>query len=266
MYPVIMNKDWPIFKSLEARKAQLGPLSDLPAETLASMQDWFRTELTYTSNAIENNSLTRTETLVVLKDQLAIGGKPLKDHREAQNHAAAWDLVLDRAQNTESVTINDVLDIHRVILDGLDQRAGSFRTTQTFINGSTVAPPRAEEVQAHMDMLGQWLEHQPFDPATAFHAHLKLVDIHPFVDGNGRTGRLLTDLILMKGGYLPAIIQPEARFDYYEGIKSFCEDGKALSFASFMSDALEKTYDKIAETIGPVRQSTIKRFPHRAPK
>jgi len=265
MYPVIMNAQWPLFTQLEACKQRLGD-AQMPAETLASLNDWFRTELTYTSNAIEGNTLTRLETDVVLNDGIAIGGKPVKDHIEAHNHAKAWNIVLEKSKTRAPLTEQDVLEIHGIVLRGLDDKAaGSYRGYQTFISGSRIVPPVPEELPKLMADFGKWLEQQPFTPLTAFHAHLRLVDIHPFVDGNGRTARLLANAILMKGGYLPVVVQPEDRQDYYAGIKSFTEDGSALTFAAFMSDALQKTYDFVEKGLSPERPASITMLPRKRP-
>lgn len=187
---------------------------------------------TYHSNAIEGNTLTLRETKVVLEG-ITVGGKPLKDHLEAINHRNAILLLEDLVQQTEPLTEWTIKSLHQLILKGIDDdNAGRYRTVNVRIAGASQLPPDQMRVPELMERFIQWHreEAQALHPVErAARVHSDFVKIHPFVDGNGRTSRLLMNLELIKAGYPAAILPVERRLEYYEALD------KAHSGAGFES-------------------------------
>lgn len=226
---------------------QLQKTRPLPAAAAASLEEWLRVELTYTSNAIEGNTLTRAETAIVLEKGLTIAGKPLKDHLEAANHAAAYDwiktLIKGKPREIDEKTI---LNIHRLVLKGIDdENAGSYRRVPVRIAGSTTIMPNAAKVPALMAQFTAWLKSKPkLHPAElAAQAHYRLVTIHPFSDGNGRTARLLMNLILMQASYPPAIIRTQDRAAYIRSLEQAQTGGSIDDYEELMGKAVERSLD-----------------------
>ena len=190
-------------KKLTEKKRKLDKYRPLPPELVKNLDDWFRVELTYTSNAIEGNTLNRRETALVVEKGLTVGGKTLVEHLEAANHAKAVDWITQKVElSDEPISEQDLLKIHELILAGIDsQNAGFYRNIPVRISGSTVVLPNPRKVPDLMNEFCAWLcddkdEGHPVKKAAE--AHYRLVSIHPFVDGNGRTARLLMNLILLK--------------------------------------------------------------------
>lgn len=227
---------------------KLKPLSDINAQTLA---DWLKVELTYSSNAIEGNTLTRAETAEVIEKGVAavIKGKPLKDQLEAINHAKAIDFIkvlATQKKGHQSITEDDILAIHKFILSGIDDTwAGSYRKTEVFIRGATVELPKPQKVPYLMAEFVQWLEGQQEEHPVkvAADAHFKLVSIHPFIDGNGRTARLLMNLILLINSYPMAIIRNEDRIEYINAVNRGQMENDLRAFYSIVTQAEERSLD-----------------------
>ncbi|MFA6280406.1 MAG: Fic family protein [Bdellovibrionales bacterium] len=234
-------------KALTQKQKTLTAARPLPAEVTRNLNEWLRVELTYTSNAIEGNTLSRAETAVVLEKGLTISGKPLKDHLEATNHAAAYDWVMSLIKKkTHQIDEATILEIHRLVLKGIhDDAAGQYRDLPVRIAGSTVILPNAAKVAALMKQLATWLASKPnLHPVElAAQAHYRLVTIHPFTDGNGRTARLLMNLILMQSGYPPAIIRPKDRLRYIRGLEQAQLGGSIDDFEDFIGEAAERSLD-----------------------
>jgi len=207
-----------MYDILSQKKLSLDQLRPLPNELVQNLDNWFRVELTYSSNAIEGNTLTRRETAVVIEKGLTVGGKSLKEHLEATNHSQALDFIHSLAYKTPSdLTAHDILSIHAMILKTIDDaNAGHYRSIPVRISGSAVIMPNARKVPDLMDEFQLWLtSNTDLHPvAFASEAHYRLVTIHPFVDGNGRTARLLMNLLLIMQGYPPAIIRKRDRLSY----------------------------------------------------
>lgn len=200
---------------LNKKKQQLDNVRPLPPELVKNLDEWFKVELTYTSNAIEGNTLSRRETAIIIEKGLTIGDKSLIEHIEATNHSKALDLLHKLQQKKpQQITENDILAIHGIVLRGIDDdNAGYYRKVAVSISGSSVIMPNPIKVPDLMASFIGWLTSTTdLHPVMiAAEAHYRLVTIHPFTDGNGRTARLLMNLILMMNGYPPAIIKPEER-------------------------------------------------------
>lgn len=191
-------------------------------DLLKQIKEYFRIGLTYSSNALEGNTLTETETKVVLEDGLTIAGKPLKDHYEASGHSEAFDFIYELAKN-KSITEKDILSIHKLFYYRQDKKnAGKYRKMPVIITGTDYAPPAPGKVPTLMKSFVKQIPSM----RKKFHAvvfaaklHEELVNIHPFVDGNGRTARLLMNLALVQAGYAITVIPPIVRSDYIASIK-----------------------------------------------
>lgn len=233
------------------KKLELDSLKPLPEIVFRQMDDWLRVELTYSSNAIEGNTLTRLETAEILERGVSatVGRKPLKDQLEALNHAKAYDFIGELAVQNDShqqIGEDHVLAIHRLVLDGIDDEwAGRYRESQVFVKGTDVTFPAASQVTYHVAEFLDWLRTEkhihPVQLATE--AHFRLVSIHPFVDGNGRTARLLMNLILLINDYPVAVIRNEERTEYLHAINQGQTRKQMSAFYQLVADAVERSLD-----------------------
>jgi Fic family protein len=235
------------YEKLTQKKQQLDGFRPLAPELVRNLDDWFKVELTYTSNAIEGNTLTRRETAVVIEKGLTVGGKSLKEHLEATNHAHALDFVRSLIKKKPSqLTAKDVLEIHDIILKGLDgESAGHYRSVPVRISGAAVVFPNPRKVPDLMDGFLVWLtsKHDLHPVTFAGEAHYRLVSIHPFVDGNGRTARLLMNLLLMMAGYPPAIIRKRDRLAYIGSLEMAQLGGSKELYEKIIAKAAERSLD-----------------------
>ena len=245
------NKLQEKLKTLTDKKEELDKQKPLTAEVLKNLEEWLKVELTYSSNAIEGNTLTRIETAEVIEKgtAAALTGKPLQDQIEAINHAKAVEFIRVLAKEKKGhqfITEEDIKAIHKIILTGIkDEWAGRYRESEVFIKGATVEFPLPHNVPYHMKEFVQWLEaQQGIHPVrVAADAHFKLVSIHPFVDGNGRTARLLMNLILIINGFPMAIIRNEERMGYLEAVNTGQTKGDLEMFYSVVEEAEERSLD-----------------------
>lgn len=235
------------YPELTQKKFLIDKHRPLPADLVRNLDEWFRVELTYTSNAIEGNTLTRQETAVVLEKGITVAGKSLVEHLEATNHAEALDFVKALAQNSSyQISEKDVLAIHALILKGInDKNAGGYRSVAVRIAGSRVVMPNPIKVPELMDKFINWLQtkHDLHPVDFAAQAHYQLVTIHPFVDGNGRTARLLMNLILWQNGYPPALIRKEDRLAYINSLEHAQMGGSLEPYQQIIMQAVERTLD-----------------------
>ncbi|MGA8551341.1 MAG: Fic family protein [Stellaceae bacterium] len=231
-------------EKLRAKKDRLDRLRPLTGRGLQALAEWYDVELTWSSNAIEGNTLTRSETAIVLEKGITIGGKPLKDHLEAVGHRDALGYVRTLAARSEPIRETDIREIHRLILTRIDpDEAGAYSRHQRMIAGSAVVLPSPAEIPALMGDFVRWLQGAPPDPETAFAAHARLVAIHPFSDGNGRTARLLMNLLLLRAGYPPVVIGPEHRARYIEALETLQLRNDPAGYEAFMAARLEASLD-----------------------
>lgn len=209
----------------------------LTPNEVKELDAYFRIGTTYTSNALEGNSLTLSETKVLLEDGITIGGKPIRDCYEATGHARAYDYMLEIARGGPlQFREKDILRLHALFYGGIDpDHAGRYREDQVFITGTEYIPPTADEVPALMAELVEDLNQRKNDThpvLLAAYAHRRLVDIHPFQDGNGRTARLLMNLILVNKGYCVVSIPPVLRHDYITALQQ-AQRSRNPSYAAF---------------------------------
>ncbi|WOE75151.1 Fic family protein [Alterisphingorhabdus coralli] len=235
------------FDALTAKKKLLDDYRPLAPELVRNLDDWFRVELTYTSNAIEGNTLTRRETALVVDKGITVGGKSLVEHLETTNHARALDWVRAQiARTPASLTEKDILHIHEVILKGIDDaNCGHYRSVPVRISGSAVVLPNPRKVPDLMHNFILWLrqsaELHPIDLAAE--AHYRLVTIHPFVDGNGRSARLLMNMLLLMSGYPPAIIRKQDRLAYIASLEKAQTGGTKEDHVKIIAKAVDRSLD-----------------------
>ena len=227
-----------LFDKIDQYKKIIGERRPLTADEVKELDAYFRIGVTYSSNALEGNSLTLSETKVLLEDGITVGGKPIRDCYEATGHAKAYDYMLTLARSKDFQISEDViLRLHQLFYSGIDEeKAGRYRTGQVFITGTEYIPPAAEEVPCLMQAFLADLNEKrgKLHPVhLAAFAHRRLVDIHPFQDGNGRTARLLMNLLLINAGYCVVSIPPVLRHDYITALQQ-AQRGKAPSDVAFV--------------------------------
>ncbi len=208
----------------------------LDAYELKQLKEYYRIGFTYSSNALEGNSLTESETKVVLEDGITIGGKPLKDHYEAAGHSEAFDLLYRLAKNSD-ITEADILGLHKLFYYRVDSdHAGKYRDRPAIITGTDFVPPAPQAVpfamQEFVEQMPQLRKLHPVIYAARLHA--QLANIHPFIDGNGRTARLLMNLSLVQNGYPITRIPPVVRGEYIAALKD-TNSGDFTRFDNFIS-------------------------------
>lgn len=212
---------------IDELQKQINEHRPLSRETVLSLKEYYKIGLTWSSNAIEGNTLTESETKVVIEDGLTIGGKPLRDHLEAQGHAEAFEYMLELAEKKE-ITENDILMLHRLFYRKIDDsNAGVYRKSQVFISGSKYPLPGPDKVPQMMKGVVQKIadiREKEHPVAAAAKAHLEFVFVHPFVDGNGRVARLIMNLVLIQSGYNIALISPVRRAEYISSIEAAHKD------------------------------------------
>lgn len=228
-------------------KNELDQYRPLPPEAVKNLQDVYRVEWTFHSNAIEGNTLSLVETKMVLEEGLTIGGKQLREHLEVINHSEAISFVEEQILNKQDLNESILKNIHYLVLKNIDDKnAGTYRSINVGISGSHHTPTHFLQVPDVMKELFNWYEDNknrlhPVELAALF--HFKFVFIHPFADGNGRTARLLLNLILMQNGYPPIIIKadPQDRLEYYTALEKASVDNNTEPFIQLISKCTEQS-------------------------
>lgn len=242
-----------IWDRVEALKARLDVLRPKAPRSLQALDAWYDVELTYASNAIEGNTLTRQETALVLEKGITVGGKGLRDHMEALDHRDALVFARSLAGGDAPLDDETVRDLHRLVLRRSNPaEAGRYSQFQRRIAGSGVVLPAPVKLPRLMADFGTWLAGQPATPPAAVEAHYRLVTIHPFSDGNGRTARLLMTLMLLRGGYPPLVVEPEHRQIYIETLEAAQLGGPRDPHDAFMAGRLEAA---LAEYLDAIAQA-----------
>ena len=233
----IIDLDNNYFDEVDTLKKELDSKRPIPKETLKSLRESINLEWTYNSNGIEGNTLTLRETQVVLEG-ITVGGKSIKEHLEVINHEKAILFLDDLVKDNEPISEWNIKNIHQLVLKDIDnENAGRYRKENVTIKGATHIPPDYLKVPELMEKLiltyNTWNEYHPIIQAALLHG--ELVKIHPFVDGNGRTSRLLMNLDLMNNGYNPVIIKKESRLKYYEALDKAHTTGNYTDFVKLVT-------------------------------
>lgn len=222
--------------------------------------------MTYNSNAIEGNSLTLKETFLVINEGITVKGKPLKDHMEAKDHHSALHYLYDLVDQSKKHTISErtIRTLHQIVLEKTDKDwAGTYRNSNVIIGGADHTPPDALDVPREMQNLMKWLNKEK----NKIHVvelsailHHKLVHIHPFFDGNGRTSRLVMNLLLMRAGYPLVIILKNDRKKYYDVLDK-ADKGDYEPMVRFIAQAVERSLDICLKTLTPSSKTKEKFLP-----
>jgi Fic family protein len=235
-----------MFKQIDQKKAQLDAKRPLPKYTLSSLREKLLLEWTYNSNAIEGNTLTLNETKVVLEG-ITVGGKTMREHLEVINHRDAITYVEEIVQSKEPLSEWQMKNLHRLLLKGInDEYAGVYRDQQVFISGAKHIPPAPFLIKEQIEQLMNWYEQETkqMHPVTrGAMLHAIFVGIHPFIDGNGRTSRLLLNLELMKSGFPPIVIKVENRLNYYEALDKAHTQKDYDDFIQLVAKEVEDSID-----------------------
>ena len=239
------------FDEVDELNEKLNSKRPISKETLKSLKDSINLEWTYHSNGIEGNTLTLRETQIVLEG-ITVGGKSLKEHLEAINHEQAILFLDDLMKDKEPITEWNIKNIHQLVLKGIDDdNAGKYRDENVKIKGAAHIPPDYLMIPELMEKLivnyEDWKKYHPIIRAALLHG--ELVKIHPFVDGNGRTSRLVMNLSLMNSGYLPVIVKKEKRLEYYDVLDKAHTTGDYTDFVKLINELEIEMLNKYLELL-----------------
>ena len=222
---------------IDILKKEIDSYRPFNKQLLSELQQFYRIGFTYSSNALEGNSLTESETKVIIEDGLTIGGKTIREHSEALGHSEAYTYLNSLTKNN-IITESNIRELHRLFYYRIDaKKAGKYRKQQVYISGTDYLPPNHKEIPDLMKkfVLGISELKEALHPvALAAKLHERIATIHPFIDGNGRTARLVMNLSLLQNGYPILIIPPILRNDYIALIR-LANVGNTEPFFDFIS-------------------------------
>lgn len=238
---------------LDHRLQEMRQVGKLNPQILRRIHNFFKIKGIYHSNAIEGNALTITETQMVVEMGMTLSGKTLRDQAEAKNLSHAMEFMEAIAVSTEKpITLSDMRQIHALVLKDIqDEHAGRYRIGEVKVSGSDYLPTTANRIPQQMSELGDFVRkvtapepmYNDFPVVCAAAAHAWLAQIHPFVDGNGRTARILMNLILMRRGYPICIITCEDRLRYYEALEN-SQSSDLTSLIDLMVENFEESLEE----------------------
>ncbi|MDI9261041.1 Fic family protein [Alicyclobacillus sendaiensis] len=232
---------------IDVKKNILDTARPLPPASVKSLIEDFRIRYTHETTAIEGNTLTLRETQAVLEHGITIRGKPLREHLEVTNAYDTLKWLEQKVQSREPVSERLILELHRMLMNGiLKEEAGFYRRVPVFIQGASHVPQNWRKVPHEMEKFEAWVkeaETNTHPVVLAAQAHIRLAQIHPFIDGNGRTCRLLVNYILMTHGYPPALYQVEKRAEYLKALEE-ADHGNEEPFIYVTAEATEWTLDR----------------------
>lgn len=228
----------------------------LQGTQLRKMREYFTIQYTYQSNKIEGNTLTFQETELVVNKGITINGKSMQEHLEAINHAEAASYLVDLVKDYTKFSARILRELHSLILRGIDRdNAGIYRNVPVRISGSQHTPPQPYLLDKLMEDYFKYYQSQyrNLHPVIlAAEMHERLVSIHPFIDGNGRTSRLVMNLILLQNGYPIAILKGDQnkRLDYYKALEAVQIDANPHHFYNLVFDEVKESLDEHLELVG----------------
>jgi Fic family protein len=241
-----------ILESIAVKRQRLDELRPLAAAAVAKLEHYYDLEITYTSNAIEGNTLSAVETTLVIEKGITVAGKPLRDHLEALDHYDAIRYVRELAGEERALIESDVRNLHRLVTQrSAPEIAGRYADLPRYVRTESgrFSFPSAAEIPALMGDFAEWLGGMPNTADAAFAAHLRLVGIHPFNDGNGRTARLLMNLILIRAGYPPVAVRPVDRLAYIRSLQEEQAGHGADQFHALLYERLDETLGEYLEVL-----------------
>lgn len=243
-----------LLSRINEKMHRLDSLRPLPGDAVKKLHEEMRLLHTYHSNAIEGNTLTLPETKLVLEEGITISGKSLREHLEATNNARAFDLLENIAKKKKTIDHVVIQKIHEVVMAGILEDAGKYRTKNVRITGASKTPPDWSKLTKLMDELiekiAQYKRH-PLEIAAILHH--RFVEIHPFIDGNGRVSRLLTNLFLIAQGYPPVVLKIEDRGKYYRFLRA-ADAGNLRPFANFIAKTVDESLMMYLSIFGGVNE------------
>ena len=246
-----------ILQECDTLKARLSEMRPLPTEALEKIQNALNIEYTYESNRIEGNTLTLQETALVVNEGITISGKSMREHLEAVNHAEAVDFIRELAQKKVEINERTIKDIHALILQGINrENAGRYRSVPVMIAGSSDTPPQPYLVGKQMEdfmICFQEMEAKGTHPILiAAYLHDELARIHPFIDGNGRTSRLLMNLYLLQHGFIIVNLKgsTEARRMYYNALETSHTKKNSEPFQKLVAEAERASLRRYLSILG----------------
>ncbi|MDD7348607.1 MAG: Fic family protein [Clostridiales bacterium] len=243
------------YKLLCRKKEQLKQLYEqLPKEVLQRFDKSFEIEYTHNSTAIEGNTLSLIQTKAVLEDGISVGGKTLREIYEVVNHDKAFGFIKKSIAEGKTLDEKIVKDIHALLMDNIIT-GGIYRNVEIRITGAKHKPPVPNEMY---QQIKNFYADMPYkengnDIELAAWTHAEFVKIHPFVDGNGRTSRMIMNYQLMASGFLPVSIAKENRLEYFEALEAYAVDGNLNPFAEMIAVLEEERLD---EYLGIVQEQT----------
>lgn len=245
----------PLLGAIDSRVLGMRSAGRLSPEALRLIRRYFRLKYVYHSNAIEGNTLDAGETRQVVELGLTIAGRPLKDQAEAKNLSQALDFFEDLAAgDIAEITAHEIRQVHRLILQGIDDdNAGAYRRVDVTVAGSNYRPPPPHDVEPEMRAFFDWLSPESAAPTrgviqTAAAAHAWFAQIHPFIDGNGRTARILMNLVLMRSGYPIAIVTKEDRIRYYDALEE-AQSGDLTPLIKLIVECVSETLEEYEDAV-----------------
>lgn len=242
-----------VLEEIDALKAKLDQFRQFDSYRIAQALEL---EYTFESNRIEGNTLTLRETDLVINEGLTISGKSMREHLEAINHQEAIGYIKNLMEKNNSLNEREVLSIHNLILRGImPEDAGRYRRVQVMIKGSAFMPPQPFLVSKEMEDFYIWYEtnKNALHPIVlAAELHERLVTIHPFIDGNGRTSRLVMNLVLLQNGYVIANIKGDydSRMRYYNALETAQTKNNKEDFLLFIAQIEKESLERYIQIIG----------------
>lgn len=253
-----MNEDiTALLRECDTLKGRLSELRPLPVVAMKKIEDALAIEYTYESNRIEGNTLTLQETELVVNEGVTIAGKTMREHLEAINHAEAIGYIKDFAKREIEISERTIKEIHALVLHGIDrENAGRYRNVPVMISGSRHTPPQPYLIEKQMEdfiiRFGQMTESNVHPVLTAAYLHDELVRIHPFIDGNGRTSRLLMNLHLLRNGYTLVNLKGnmEDKISYYKALEVSHTEHNPMPFQRVVAMAEVESLRRYLEILG----------------
>lgn len=235
---------------IEEKHKRLEALRPFDRDTLARLHAEMRLLHTYNSNAIEGNTLTLSETKLVIDEGITVGGKTLREHLEATNNAQGYDLIVGMAREQVPISHVTIQQIHETVTRGILESAGQYRTRNVRITGAIRSPPDWQQILREMDDLIQIVNggNRPVVEMTAY-LHHRFTAIHPFTDGNGRVARLLGNLYLLRNGYPPIVLDQKKRKQYYAALRE-ADRGDLDLFTRFIARAVSEALSRYLAVAG----------------
>jgi len=232
--------DTHLMEWIDEKTKRLNALRPLEPDLVKQLHEEMRVLHTYNSNAIEGNTLTLSETKLVLSTGITIGGRTLREHLEAANNAQGYDLIVRLARDQAPFNHITIQQVHEIVTRGILESAGRYRTHNVRITGAVRSPPDWQKIIPEMDRLIQEIADTDLTviEMTAY-LHHRFVLIHPFIDGNGRVARLLQNLYLIRSGYPPIVLSQKKRQQYYQAL-SEADNGDLSSFVLFIARAVNE--------------------------